>query len=356
MPQQQADRLAALERDLLDRTVPLADVLRSCLALSRHTQATQLREWVTAELKGYRIDGVPDYRKIAAPILRTFDVPGQGLVTQLFNVQTLPEPVRERVNEIVPLTQSVDDLEALIAQHERQNKQVELEVFTSDLLSAIWNQNNPYGPRAVAMYWSINPAVLRGVLGQIRTALTEFVIELRAEAGDSEQLPSAAQTDEALRTAIPSVVFNNSAVTIMAATTKNGDIMPDGPRTTIKNNKTKIQDVKGNLAVASAHVAQVNGDGVDVEKIREFANLIGQIAPTLGLGPDEQAKLETGTDELQVAANDTPVDRGRIRRALSRVLSVLGRAGASAAKDVAVTMGDDLMREIGQGIIHQLPH
>ena len=65
MPQQQADRLAALERDVLDRTVPLADVLRSCLALSRHTQATQLREWVTAELKGYRIDGVPDYRKIA---------------------------------------------------------------------------------------------------------------------------------------------------------------------------------------------------------------------------------------------------------------------------------------------------
>jgi hypothetical protein len=184
----------------------------------------------------------------------------------------------------------------------------------------------------------------------------QFVIELRAEAGDSEQLPSAAQTDEALRTAVPLVVFNNSAVTIMAATTKNGDIMPDGPRTTIKNNKTKIQDVKGNLAVASAHVAQANGDGIDVEKIREFANLIGQIAPTLGLGPDEQAELETETGELQVTAGDTPVDRGRIRRALSGVLKVLGRAGASAAKDVAVTMGDDLVREIGQDIIHQLPH
>ena len=135
------------------------------------------------------------------------------------------------------------------------------------------------------MYWSINPAVLRGVLGQIRTALTEFVIELRARPATVSSSPSAVQTDEALRTAVPSLVFNNSAVTIMAATTKNGDIMPDGPRTTIKNNKTKIQDVKGNLAVASAHVAQANGDGIDVKKIREFANLIGQIAPTLASVP-----------------------------------------------------------------------
>ena len=66
--------------------------------------------------------------------------------------------------------------------------------------------------------------------------------------------------------------------------------------------------------------------------------------------------FETETAELQAAASDTPVDRGRVRRALSGVLKVLGRAGASAAKDVAVTMGDDLVREIGQDIIRQLPH
>jgi hypothetical protein len=356
MPQQQADRLTELERDVLNRTVPLADVLRSCLALASHTQAAQLREWVTAELKGYRIDRVPDYRKVAAPIMRVFDVPGQGLVTQLFEVLTLPAPVRERVNEIVPLTQSVDDLEALIAQHEPQNRQIELEVFTGGMLTAIWNQNNPYGPRAVAMYWSINPAVLRGVLGQIRTTLTEFVVELHAEMGSSDQLPSAEQTDQALLAAIPSAVFNNSTVTILTATTKNGDIMPDGSRTTIKNNKTKIQDVKGNLAVASVHLAQTYGDGVDVGKIREFANFIGQISPTLGLGPDQQADLETGADELQAAASDPAADRGSFRRALDRVLRLLRAAGPTAAQKLAISMGDDLIRELGTDLIRELPH
>ena len=69
-------------------------------------------------------------------------------MTQLFNVQTLPGTVRERANEIVPLTQSVDDLEALIAQHEPQNKQVELEVFTSDLLSGnLEREQSVWAPR-----------------------------------------------------------------------------------------------------------------------------------------------------------------------------------------------------------------
>ena len=279
-------------------------------------------------------------------------MPGRGLVTQVVNPQTLPEVVRQHLSGIVPLTQSVDDLEALIAQHEPQNKQVELEVFTSDLLSAIWNENNPYGPRAVATYWSINPAVLRGVLGQIRTALTEFVVELRVEIGEGGELPSAEQTDEALRSAIS---ITGSTVTIMQATTMNGDIMPDGPRTTIKDNKISVSDVKGNVVAGSAHVTQTTIDAIDVAKIKEFAALVSQITPTLGFGPDEQGELETETDELQAAANDTPLDRGRIRRALSGVLKVLGRAGASAAKDVAVTMGDDLIRDLGSEISRSLP-
>ena len=49
----ETELLAAIERDVLDRAVPLADVLRSCLYLARRTQAARLDEWVSAELKGY---------------------------------------------------------------------------------------------------------------------------------------------------------------------------------------------------------------------------------------------------------------------------------------------------------------
>jgi len=143
--------LAAIERDVLDRAVPLADVLRCCLYLARRTQAAQLDEWVSAELKGYRLDSVPNYRKVAAPILRTFDAPGRGLVTQVVNPQTLPEVVRQHLSGIVPLTQAVDELEGYIVQYGPEHKQIELEVFSSDLLVLFWNENNPYGPRGIGV-------------------------------------------------------------------------------------------------------------------------------------------------------------------------------------------------------------
>jgi hypothetical protein len=181
------------------------------------------------------------------------------------------------------------------------------------------------------MYWALDPAVIRGVLGVVRTALTEFVVELCGEIGYRDQLPSAEQTDEALRTAAPWTI-TDSNVTIVTAITKGGDVMPSGPRTTIKNNKTKISDSTGNVSVASAHVAQVNGDTVDIEKIREFADLVSQLAPTLGLGPGQQAELESSASELQAAASDPAADRGRFRRILDGVLRLLRVAGPTAAQ------------------------
>jgi hypothetical protein len=182
------------------------------------------------------------------------------------------------------------------------------------------------------------------------------VAKLRNEIGDRDGLPSGEQADGALRAALPSLVFNNSAVTVVTATTKNGDIMPDGPRTTIKGNKTTIREATGNISVASAHVAQLNNDGVDVEKIRQFAELVGQIAPTLGLDGDQYAELDAAAQGLLVAAAAPSPDKGRFRQAVGRVLHTLGAAGTSAAQQIAVSMGDDLIRDVGSEISRSLPH
>jgi AbiTii-like protein len=357
VPRQQTDELTALELEIRDRAVSLADVLRSCLSLARRTGAVQLNEWATAELKGYwPFDTVPDYRRIAAPIFASYQVPYQGLVTQPFNLQVLPERVRTLLDGPVPLNQPVDELEAIADQYAAQRTPVQLDLFCSDLLMSILNKNNPHGPRVIAMTWSIDPSVIRGVLGQVRTKLMEFIAELRTEVGDSTELPSAERTDSVLRSVLPSAVFYNSTVTIVTATTKNGDIMPDGPRTTIKGNKTKIRDTTGNVSVASAHVAQVNGDGIDIEKLERFANFVTQIAPTLGLSADQQMELEAGVDELHEAAADPVQSKGRFRTALGRVVQVLGVTAKSTAQQIAVSMGDELIRELGEEIVRELPH
>lgn len=354
---QQTDRLAAIEQDLRSRSVPLADILRACRSLAKEAQAVHLEEWATAELEGYwPLASVPDYRRVSAPIVSTFDVPHRGLVMEFFNLQMVPERFRELLGQPVPLNQSVDELEAVAAQYEARDVPVQLEVIASDLLVVMWNKNNPQGRRLLTMTWAIDPPLIRGVLGRVRTKLTEFIAELRTVIGQSGRLPSAEQADAALRTVLPSAIFNNSNVTVVTAYTKNGDIMPGGPRTTIKGNKTKISDSTGNISVASAHVAQMNNDEIDIEKVHRFAGFAVQIAPTLGLNTEQHVELQAAVDELQAAADDPARDKGRFRKVIGRVLKSLGAAGATEAQKIAVQMGDDLIRELGGEIIRDLSH
>ena len=226
---QQTDRLAAIEQDLRSRSVPLADILRACRSLAKEAQAVHLEEWATAELEGYwPLASVPDYRRVSAPIVSTFDVPHRGLVMEFFNLQMVPERFRELLGQPVPLNQSVDELEAVAAQYEARDVPVQLEVIASDLLVVMWNKNNPQGRRLLTMTWAIDPPLIRGVLGRVRTKLTEFIAELRTVIGQSGRLPSAEQADAALLTVLPSAIFNNSNVTTIRGSSREGCPIMEG--------------------------------------------------------------------------------------------------------------------------------
>lgn len=170
---------------------------------------------------------------------------------------------------------------------------------------------------------------------------------------ERDQLPSAVQ-EAGLRAPYTSVIFNNLKVIIV--NTKEGPIMLDGMRTTITGNTTKIESSTGNFAVASSDVTQIKAEGIDVEKVQEFAKLITEISPILGLTEDEQGKLQSGALELRTAANDPASSKGRVQRALDRVMKVLRGAGETAARGIAIGVGDELMRELGSGIMGQSPH
>jgi len=78
------------------------------------------------------------------------------------------------------------------------------------------------------------------------------------------------------------------------------------------------------VSVASAHVAQFNGDGIDIEEIRRFADFAAQIAPAPGLTTEQQPDA----GELQAATHNPAQDAGPFRKAIGRVLNALGAAGA----------------------------
>ena len=139
----QPDPLAKLERDVLDRNVPLADVLRTCVMLAGWMKAAQVREWAAAELKGYPGREVPDYRKVRAPIMQVIQSRYGTPTKRLFDVNSVPGAVREHFTGIVPLNQGVDELAALVTEHEAQQRQMELGHFAGEAC----------GPVRVGLRW-----------------------------------------------------------------------------------------------------------------------------------------------------------------------------------------------------------
>jgi len=353
MAGQRPDLLVKLEQDVTDRSVPLADLLRTCIVLGGRTGSNRLNEWAVGELKGYPDQGfVPAYRVLTAPIL----------------VKTYMRLTEESVKDIwhdhdysLKLREPIDRLDAIASHSETSGKPYRIAV-EKGILENYQRQTYKFyfdirqtPPFSVeSMSWLVDLPLIRGVLGQIRTALAEFIVELNAEVGDGDELPSSSQTDRALQVALPAAVFTNSTVTIMA--TGKGDIMPADDQVIIKDNKTTIKDSSGNVSVASANVTQINREAVDVARIREFAALIRQISPILGFTSDQETELQAAADDLTNAADSPVKEIGRIRRLLDGALRLLRTVGPSPVGRLAISMGDEIIREIGGEVVRDLPH
>ena len=354
MAGQRTPLLVKLEDDVTDGSVPLADLLRTCVVLGGRTGSTRLGGWAASELKGYPDQAsVPAYRVLNVPILTE---------TCIISTQRMEREIWRDHSYTLRLRESIDTLEALASSSEARGKSSKIRVERDIIeqhnrgIAEFFIKQYSTAPDTYVedMQWLIEPPLIRGILGQIRTALAEFIVELRAEAGDADELPSSSQTDKAFQIALPSAIFANSTVTIMA--TGKGDFMPEDERIVIKDNKTTVKGSSGNVSVASVDVTQTNREVIDFARIREFGELIRQISPILGFTSGQEAELQTVADVLTCVADLPALEVGRIRRLLDRALKVLRTVGSSAARNLAINMGDELIREIGSEVIRDMPH
>jgi hypothetical protein len=348
--QAQPDLLAELERDVPDRNVPLADLLLRCVILAGQTGAPQPEEWATAELNGYPGREVPGYRRAAVPIMQIIEGLYGSQIKQPLNVQTVPDFAREYITENLPFNQGVHELEAMAGQAEAQGKQIDLAVFAGDVYMEVWNSRHDRPYTMLALYWPVDPVVIRGVLGRARTALAAFVARLRKEIGPGGDLPSAEQTDDVLRTVVGSAVISN--MNVFTGNAQSGDIVTNQPA-----NEYNFGDVTGNVAAGSSGFSQTyNAVGLDVGQFREFADLVLQIVGTLGLEPDQRDELEADAVELRAIAAGPVAEPGKLKKAWGAVMGKLSLAGSTAASRLAIEMGNQLGAGLDEAIIHHIPH
>ncbi|MBB5081384.1 AbiTii domain-containing protein [Nonomuraea endophytica] len=210
--------LAQIERDIIDPSTPLSNILLKCVTLGGHARSGPLRDWAKRELNGYTTtEDVPVYRKIIGTLwVVHVNRGGYNPMPQPVTPSWFPEQLREYVTEEVHLTESVSELEDLAAQGKDLSvKRPPFDDIARLVTEAGWKAGNiPQMQRVGEIYIKFQPVTIKGVVSRIRSTLAELVSEMRANMPEGEETPSADVTNQALATAVPEIRIENSPNTI----------------------------------------------------------------------------------------------------------------------------------------------
>ena len=252
-----------VERDALDRGVPISSALRKLVALGGQAGSKELREWAGLELRGYHGSDVPlpEYRKVAAPILLD-GVTFNGIITgQPISSRDLPDPVNEHIDESVPLDGGVAEIEAMIDSARNGDGAVKLGLPMGQDVVRLMNydiQQRGHRDQVMRVYWSVSHIALEGVIDQIRTRLVELVAEMRAEMPDEADVPSA----EVATNAVNIVLGKKARATITTAQALGDGNSATATATPVADERSAWVKVGGLIVGLAGVVAAVTGVAV----------------------------------------------------------------------------------------------
>lgn len=194
--------ITQIEHEALDGNASLAGALRKCVVLGGKSGSEQLRDWATRELQGYYgQDELPPYRVVPAQIAIDGTTMNAIIKGQPIALSQLPDFVQGKIREEVELRGGVGEIEALVHRAEVEGEVIKLSLPMGADLARLMNADLR-GQQIMSIYWSLAPAAVRGVLDQIRTALTLLVAELRANMPAGDGLPSAAAANHAVQVVV----------------------------------------------------------------------------------------------------------------------------------------------------------
>lgn len=116
---------------------------------------------------------------------------------------------------------------------------------------------------------------------------------------------------------------------------------PNGPTNHITMNHST-----GQVVVGSENVRQTIRTGLDTRKLREFAEYVRQVAPTLGMTEDQVAAVQADATELCEATEATEPDHGRLRQLCDAVMRAITQAAPTVVQTAAIALGNDAIHAL----------
>jgi hypothetical protein len=191
------DLLAALEEDIINDSA-IAPTLRRCILLGGRAGSSELRDWASQELHGYKDDAtLPDYRRVAAPIYIDATVGRHWRKGQLISPNVLPEFARETFAAGPVFFQGIGEIEAMATAAKADGHQRMTHAFAMDVC-AVMDEGQPF-QETTALYWQVSASSLSGIVEAVKTTLTELVGAIRSRTPVGQVLPAASVASEAVR-------------------------------------------------------------------------------------------------------------------------------------------------------------
>lgn len=199
MARRAGDLLTEIQRDAINESKSLTSALMKCISLGGLAGSADLREWASRELNGYpNRQDLPDYRIITAPLLMDGFAPGVQFRGKQVTVIDLPEETRDDISDELRLTAGVGEIEGLIRQADARGGSIPLGPSAGAEL-ALWMTHEIGRYHVERVYWSVNAAVLRGVISVMRAKLVELMAEMRAGTTGQQAVPPPEVAEQAFQ-------------------------------------------------------------------------------------------------------------------------------------------------------------
>ena len=168
MNKRTARLLHEIEQGSQDSRSSISDLLRKVIALGGAAGSAEMRNWATRELRGYTDpDDLPEYRKIAAPLLVDFVTMRAIMTGQQISSVMLPEAVKGTITEDLNLIMPISEIEKLAGGSRDEPVRIQPRYAAEVVL--LMNQSGRFNGQVQRLYWGITHEKLEAVVEQVRT-------------------------------------------------------------------------------------------------------------------------------------------------------------------------------------------
>lgn len=289
-----------IQRDALDRSVPVTDLLRKALVVARKLEIDDLQKWVERELNGYpKSPDVPEYRMVTGNV-KGWN-PFHGWIPVVFESPEEADAASRRA-----IGQSAAELESIL---ERNDPEGQLHIPLPHRAQRALSESMGFDTNFSLF---VSPAAIVRALDAIRNALLNWSLQLEADGILGEGLTFS----EKEKKAASEKAYN-------------------------------VNNFYG--TVGSAEVQQAGRDAMKVsvslnlDDVSEFIGRIREVAAQLGFQGAELRELEADLDTVEAQLRSPRPKQGLVRSALSSIKKILEAAGGALATQLAVEAGKKLL-------------